>query len=77
MIRRHRAPFLRLAFELTVLASAAFPLDAQTTTQSQSDCEVQQLKRMILDLESRVVLLELSVPATTHGSRVSGGVIRQ
>ncbi len=59
MVKDHLAPPPCLALAFALFAWAAFPLDAQTTPQAQSDHEeVQQLKRMVLDLQSRVAVLE-------------------
>lgn len=73
MVRHHFAPPLRLALACAVLAWAAFPLDAQTMAQAQSDhLEVQQLKRMVLDLETRVAALERQNAELSRGPAVIG-----
>jgi hypothetical protein len=73
MMRHHFAPPLRFALAFAALSWAAIPLHAQTMAQAQSDhAEVQQLKRMVLDLESRVAVLERRNAALSRDAAVTG-----
>ena len=74
MAKDHLLPPLRLALASAWLASGAFPLRAQAPmAPAQNDHEeVQQLKRMVMDLESRVAALERQNAALSGDPTVTG-----
>ncbi len=74
MIKDYFARSLRLALASALLAWGAFPVGAlAATAQAQSDHEeVEQLKRMVLDLETRVAVLERQNAALSRDPAVTG-----